>query len=56
MCKEKKRTIKKNDETLKGINEKNETLKAINNVKKGIGISKGFSSVAELMQDLNTDD
>ncbi|MFT4004134.1 MAG: type II toxin-antitoxin system RelB/DinJ family antitoxin [Lacrimispora sp.] len=33
-----------------------ETLHAIGNVQKGVGLSKGFSSVTELMEDLNADD
>jgi DNA-damage-inducible protein J len=33
-----------------------ETVKAIENVQKGIGLSKPFSSVGELMEDLNADD
>lgn len=33
-----------------------ETLKAIEDARKGIGLSRGFSSVAELMEDLNADD
>ena len=33
-----------------------ETLKAIEDARKGIGLSKGFSSVAELMEDLDADD
>lgn len=33
-----------------------ETLRAIENVQKGVGLSKGFSSVSELMEDLNADD
>lgn len=33
-----------------------ETIKAIEDGRKGIGLSKGFSSVAELMEDLNADD
>ena len=33
-----------------------ETLQAIENARKGIGLSRGFSSVAELMEDLNADD
>ncbi len=33
-----------------------ETLKAIEDAKKGIGLSRGFSSVAELMEDLDADD
>ena len=32
-----------------------ETRKAIENVRNGIGLSKSFSSVAELMEDLNAD-
>lgn len=32
-----------------------ETLRAIENVQKGVGLSKGFSSVSELMEDLNAD-
>ena len=32
------------------------TRKAIEDTKKGIGLSKGFSSVKELMEDLNADD
>ena len=33
-----------------------ETLKAIQDARNGIGLSRGFSSVAELMEDLNADD
>lgn len=33
-----------------------ETLQAIENVRKGIGVSRAFSSVNELMEDLNADD
>ena len=33
-----------------------ETRKAIENVRKGEGLSKGFSTVAELMEDLYADD
>lgn len=33
-----------------------ETLKAIEDARNGIGLSQGFSSVAELMEDLNADD
>ena len=33
-----------------------ETKKAIENVRKGVGLSKGFHSVAELMEDLYADD
>lgn len=33
-----------------------ETLKAIENARNGIGLSRGFSSVAELMEDLDADD
>ena len=33
-----------------------ETRRAIENARKGIGLSRGFSSVAELMEDLNADD
>lgn len=33
-----------------------ETLKAIEDARKGIGLSRGFSSVAELMEDLDADD
>lgn len=33
-----------------------ETLKAIEDARKGIGLSRGFTSVAELMEDLNADD
>ena len=32
------------------------TRRAIENARKGIGLSRGFSSVAELMEDLNADD
>lgn len=32
-----------------------ETRKAIENVRNGIGLSKSFSSVTELMEDLNAD-
>ena len=34
----------------------NETLRAMENVTKGFGLSRGFSSVTELMEDLNADD
>ncbi len=33
-----------------------ETLRAIRDAREGIGLSRGFSSVAELMEDLNADD
>lgn len=33
-----------------------ETLKAIEDARKGIGLSRSFSSVAELMEDLDADD
>lgn len=33
-----------------------ETIKAIEDARKGIGLSRGFTSVAELMEDLNADD
>ena len=33
-----------------------ETIKAIEDARKGIGLSRGFSSVSELMEDLNADD
>lgn len=33
-----------------------ETLLAIRDAREGIGLSRGFSSVAELMEDLNADD
>ena len=33
-----------------------ETKKAVENVRKGIGLSKGFSTVSELMEDLYADD
>lgn len=33
-----------------------ETKKAIEDARKGIGMSKAFSSVEELMEDLNVDD
>lgn len=33
-----------------------ETVKAIEDARKGTGLSRGFSSVAELMEDLNADD
>lgn len=32
------------------------TLKAIEDARNGIGLSRGFSSVAELMEDLDADD
>jgi DNA-damage-inducible protein J len=32
------------------------TRKAIEDTEKGIGLSRGFSSVSELMEDLNADD
>jgi DNA-damage-inducible protein J len=34
----------------------NETRKAIDDTEKGIGLSKAFGSVSELMEDLNADD
>ena len=33
-----------------------ETKRAIENARNGIGLSRAFSSVAELMEDLNADD
>ncbi len=33
-----------------------ETLKAIEDARNGIGLSRGFSSVGELMEDLDADD
>ena len=33
-----------------------QTLRAMENVEKGMNLSRGFSSVAELMEDLNADD
>lgn len=33
-----------------------ETVQAIEDARHGIGLSRGFSSVAELMEDLNADD
>lgn len=33
-----------------------ETIQAIEDARKGIGVSRGFSSVSELMEDLNADD
>ena len=33
-----------------------ETIGAIENVRNGIGLSRGFHSVSELMEDLNADD
>ncbi len=33
-----------------------ETLKAIEDARRGIGLSRGFSSVSELMEDLDADD
>lgn len=33
-----------------------ETKKAIEDAQKGIGLSRGFSTVEELMEDLNADD
>lgn len=33
-----------------------ETLKAIKDARKGIGLSRSFSSVSELMEDLDADD
>lgn len=33
-----------------------ETLRAIEDARKGIGLSRGFTSVSELMEDLNADD
>ena len=34
----------------------NETLRAIWNARKGIGLSRGFTFVSELMEDLDSDD
>ena len=33
-----------------------ETIKAIEDARNGIGLSKGFTSVSELMEDLDADD
>lgn len=33
-----------------------ETLRAIRDARNGVGLSRGFSSVTELMEDLNADD
>ena len=33
-----------------------ETMKAIEDARNGIGLSRGFSSVSELMEDLDADD
>ena len=33
-----------------------ETIKAIEDARKGIGLSRGFASIDELMEDLNADD
>ena len=33
-----------------------ETIRAIENVRNGIGLSRSFHSVSELMEDLNADD
>lgn len=33
-----------------------ETIKAIEDARNGIGLSKGFTSVKDLMEDLNADD
>ena len=33
-----------------------DTIKAIEDARNGIGLSRGFSSVSELMEDLNADD
>ena len=33
-----------------------ETIQAIEDARKGIGLSRGFTSVAELMEDLDADD
>lgn len=33
-----------------------ETIKAIEDARKGIGLSRGFNSVSELMEDLDADD
>ncbi len=33
-----------------------ETLQAIEDARKGVGLSRGFTSVAELMEDLDADD
>lgn len=34
----------------------NETMRAIQDARKGIGLSNGFSSVKDLMEDLDADD
>ena len=33
-----------------------ETIHSIENIEKGVGLSRGFSSVAELMEELDADD
>ena len=33
-----------------------ETLRAIRDAREGVGVSRGFASVQELMEDLNADD
>lgn len=33
-----------------------ETLRAVRDARSGVGLSRGFSSVTELMEDLNADD
>lgn len=43
------------DMTLKEIPNA-ETIKAIEDAKNGIGLSKPYSSIEELMKDLNSDD
>ncbi|MBR3306095.1 MAG: hypothetical protein IKI75_02420 [Lachnospiraceae bacterium] len=37
-------------------NEENETLKVIEDARNGIGLSKGYVGIDELMEDLNADD
>ena len=37
-------------------NPNDETIRAIENVRNGIGLSRGFHSVSELMEDLYADD
>lgn len=34
----------------------NETVKAIKDARNGIGLSRGFTSISELMEDLDADD
>ena len=41
---------------MKNTNKVKKTITAIENARKGIGLSKEFHSVSELMEDLNADD